>query len=123
MKNTLKQEVCIIANKYIKEKLSRSIAFIKAWALIKTRTLLTKVVGVTQGISQKALHKLATCYNSEDIIVSLQREPLNLYDSNAIEVLAGVKNKGIVKIGYLPRPLANLLAPILGYGYRGKSVI
>ena len=52
-------------------------------------------------------------YRSEDILISLKRDPANLYDSNAVEVWAGVKNKGTVKIGFLPAPLAFVVSRLL----------
>jgi len=121
MKNKIKQEVCIIANTFIKQGVAQSIAFIKAWAVVKGRSLLTKVKGVTFGNSQKALQRLLQ-YNPNDIIVSIEHDKLNLHDSNAIAVNVGIIDKGVVKIGYLPSQLAKSLKPILDMGIEVKTI-
>lgn len=106
---TIRKKVTTMANHFHKMGLTLSQAFIKAWAMIKAGTLKTKVKGVTYGIGQ-ALARLAT-YPVEDIIINLKRDHANLYDPNAIEVYAGVKDKGVVTIGYLPAPLACIVSP------------
>lgn len=109
--NELRRKVMIIGNRLHIKGLSLSEALKRAWKIIKSG-IKTKVKGVTFGNAQKAIEHL-TRYSPEDIIIDLKRDSANLYDSNAIEVYAGVKNKGIVKIGFLPAPLAKVIATLL----------
>lgn len=113
-------KVATMANRLKKMGLSLSEAFKKAWALIKGETIQTKVKGVSYGIGQKALERL-TRYNSERIIVHLDREKDNLFDSNAIAVSVGIQNKGTVKIGYLPAPLAKIISALIDKGIEVKA--
>ncbi len=109
--NELRRKVMIIGNRLHVKGLSLSEALKRAWEIIKSG-ITTKVKGVTFGNAQKAIEHL-TRYSPEDIIIDLKRDSANLYDGNAIEVYAGVKNKGIVKIGFLPAPLAFIISRCL----------
>ena len=52
-------------------------------------------------------------YAAADISVTLERESGNAADSNAVVVIATVKGKGSYQIGYLPRYLAAVVAPLM----------
>ena len=94
---------------------------VKAWALVKMQTIETKATGVTYGKRQKALEHLKR-YNNADITLCLKREKDNTHDSNAIAVIATVKNKGSYCIGYIPRILATFLAPLIDSGKIIQSI-
>lgn len=116
---TIRQNVMRIGNRLHKKGVTLSEALKRAWQIVKSG-ITTKVKGVSFGIGQRALQRLTT-YNPDSVIVSIKRDKGNLYDCNAIEVHAGVQNKGTVKIGYLPAPLAAVLAPCLDMGVQIKS--
>lgn len=88
---------------------------VKAWTLVKMQTIETKATGVTYGKRQKALEHLKR-YNNADIALHLKREKDNTHDSNAIAIIATVKNKGSYCIGYISRILARFLAPLIDSG-------
>lgn len=67
----------------------------------------SKVVGVTYEGRQTAIEKLAG--NEPCRIIP---EPSNPYDANALAVYVA-QDGGIFQIGYLPRELAERVAPIL----------
>lgn len=112
MARTKNSAVMVIANHLVKEGYSRSTAMVKAWILVKLPALLVKVKGVTYGNRQRAIEHL-TRYTPEDIHISLERDAGNSADRNATAVVAAVKGKGSYVMGYLPRPLAALIAPVV----------
>ncbi len=57
-----------------------------------------------------------TRYAPEDITITLQREQGNAADSNAIQIVAAVRNKGKAVIGYINRELAAAIAPLMDKG-------
>lgn len=116
---TTRQNVMRIGNRLHKKGVTLSEALKKAWQIVKSG-ITTKVKGVSYGIGQRALQRL-TAYNHDSVIISIKRDKGNLYDSNAIEVYAGIRDKGTVKIGFLPAPLAALIAPLLDIGVQIKS--
>ena len=117
----IRRKVATTANRLKKMGMSLSAAFKKAWELIKGKTIITKVKGVTFGKGQRILERL-THYQPEQIIVELEREPYNLYDSNAVAVNVGVISKGIVKVGYLPAPLAKIISTLNDKGMTVKAL-
>lgn len=116
---TTRQNVMRIGNRLHKKGVTLSEALKKAWQIVKSG-ITTKVKGVSYGIGQRALQRL-TAYNHDSVIISIKMDKGNLYDSNAIEVYAGIRDKGTVKIGFLPAPLAALIAPLLDIGVQIKS--
>lgn len=108
-----RKTICRVANKLAK-KMSRSEAFKKAWALAK-KEVVEKVAGVTKGLRQRAIERLAN-YPVEQISFSLERETDNEHDPSAIRVIASVKNKGSFCMGYLAAKTAALLAPLMDEG-------
>lgn len=117
--NDNKIKVCVIANHLIKNGENRSTAFKKAWQLVKSETINTKVAGVSFGNRQKVLERL-THYEADNISISLEREASNQFDKNAVAVKVSVKDKGSYIIGYLDRRLASIIAPLIDYG---KNII
>jgi hypothetical protein len=113
--NANKSKVCVIANRLIKQGLTRSGAFRKAWQTVKAETIETKVAGVSYGNRQTALEHLKK-YDSELISVNLKRETANEHDNNAIAVIATVTGKGSYTMGYLPKTLSATIAPLIDYG-------
>ena len=121
MKNTnQKSKVCTIANRLVNQGMSRSEAFLQAWATVKAETVETKVAGVTAGRRQEALERL-TRYEADRISVNLEREATNEHDSNAVAVIVSVEGKGSYTMGYLPRMLAATIAPLIDAGKAVKA--
>ena len=108
--NKTRSKVMTIAKRLVKQGLTRSIATVKAWVIVKATALRTKVKGTSR--RQNALEKLAGV-NPEDISVKLKREPHNAHDSNAVAVYAALRNSRVFFIGYLPKAVASVLAPLM----------
>lgn len=108
--NKTRSKVMTIANRLVKQGLTRSIATVKAWVIVKATALRTKVKGTSH--RQDTLEKLAGV-NPADISVKLKREPHNAHDSNAVAVYAALKDNRVFFIGYLPKFVASVLAPLM----------
>lgn len=108
-------KVMIIANRLVTQGIGRSAAMIKAWVLVRLPLVDTKVAGVTHGRRQTALEHLEQ-YPAELVSVQLRRDAGNTADRNAVAVVATVESKGSYIMGYLPRPLAALVAPLMDTG-------
>ena len=108
--NKTRSKVMTIANSLVKQGLTRSMATLKAWVIVKANALRTKVKGTSR--RQDTLEKLAWI-NPADISVKLKREPHNAYDSNAVAVYAALKDNRVFFIGYLPKAVASVLAPLM----------
>ena len=113
--NILKSKVMTIANRLVKKGQSRSAATIKAWIIAKAEALTTRVTGVSYNNCQKALQAISK-YKPSDISITLKREPHNRYDSNAVAVYAILPNKVCYCIGYLPKAVAFVVAPLIDKG-------
>lgn len=114
----MKSKVMTIANHLVKLGVERSAAMRRAWLTVKLRRIETKAVGVTFGKRQVLLERL-TRYAADNITVQLKRDRLNLFDLNAVQIIAKVRGKGSAVIGYLNRELAAAIAPLLD---KGKEV-
>ncbi|MDE7301730.1 MAG: HIRAN domain-containing protein [Oscillospiraceae bacterium] len=108
--NKTRSKVMTIANRLVKQGLTRSMATIKAWVIVKANALRTKVRGTSR--RQDTLEKLAEV-NPADISVKLKREPRNAHDSNAVAVYAALMDNRVFFIGYLPKAVASVLAPLM----------
>ena len=108
--NKTRSKVMTIANRLVKQGLTRSIATVKAWIIVKANALRTKVKGTSR--RQNALEKLAEV-NPADISIKLKREPRNAHDSNAVAVYAALRDNRVFFIGYLPKAVASVLAPLM----------
>ena len=113
----MKSKVMTIANHLVKQGLSRSAAMVQAWITVKLRRIVTKAAGVTHGNRQMLLHRLAA-YNPEQVSIELHREKENIFDSNAVKVIAAVSGKGKAALGYLNRTLAAVIVPLMDKGKR-----
>lgn len=111
----MKSKVMTIANALVKQGANRSAAMVQAWITVKLHSIETKTAGVTHGNRQKLLARLSR-YSPKDITITLNRESGNIYDSNAVQVVAAVRGKGSAVIGYLNRQLAAAIAPLLDKG-------
>ncbi len=105
-----RSKVMTIANRLVKQGLTRSLAMIKAWIIVKANALRTQGKGTSR--RQNVLEKLAGV-NPADIFVKLKREPRNSHDSNAVAVYAALRDNKVFFIGYLPKAVAAVLAPLM----------
>jgi hypothetical protein len=93
---------------------NRTRAFLRAWAIVKAGGLEIAVKGVTFGNRQEALKRLAV-YSPGQIRAVLVPEPTNPQDGNAVAVMVGVQGgKGLIKLGYVPANLAQVVTAIGG---------
>lgn len=111
--NVIKSKVMTIANRLVKQGMNRRTAMLKAWVIAKASALQVKVKGTSH--RQNELEKLSSV-NPADISVTLRREPHNSHDSNAIAVYAALTNRRVFFIGYLPKAVASVLAPLFDKG-------
>lgn len=109
---SIKKAVCIMANQLHKAGLTLSEAFKKAWRRVKA-TMTFRAAGTTFENRQERLNFLKQ-FKLSDLSVSLEREPANRFDSNAIAIMVHIKpiNRKTV-VGYVPRGLATELAKVL----------
>lgn len=108
----IKSKVMTMANRFVRQGYSRSNAMKKAWGVAKNPDISTKVKGVTMNRRQEAIAHL-TRYSAADISITLERESDNIADNNAVAVIATVKGKGSYKMGYVPKYLAMVIAPLM----------
>ncbi len=111
----LKSKVMTIANRLHKTGMSRTTATVKAWIIAKAEALTTRVTGVSYENRQKAL-KAISKYKPSEISITLKREPHNHYDRNAVAVYATLPNRVCYCIGYLPKAVAFVVAPLIDKG-------
>ena len=116
--NVIKSKVMTIANRLVKQGMNRRAAMLKAWVIAKASALQVKVKGTSR--RQNELEKLSSV-NPADISVTLRREPHNSHDSNAIAVYAALTNHRVFFIGYLPKAIASVLAPLFDKGRKPQA--
>lgn len=117
----IRTSVCTIANNLRRTGLTLSDAFRKAWEQVKETTF--RVKGVTHAGRQQRIAYLDN-FRKDDLQVGFIREKENAFDKNAVAVLVMIKSlKKYTKVGYLPRVLAERLAPVLDKGIRFKGEI
>jgi len=104
--------ICRTANHLTTTGMSRSDAFKAAWLMAKKGGI-SKVAGVTQGLRQKLIQRL-TAYQPEQVTIALRRDKANIFDPNAIAVVATVEGRGSAVIGFIPALAALMLARIMG---------
>ena len=117
----MKSKVLTLANKLVGQGWNRKMAMIKAWVIIKTGQLESKVAGISLPNRQRATERL-TRYNPKSINITLKRDYTNKYDSNAVAVLASVNGSQCYQMGYLPQGLAMYIAPLMDAGKAVESV-
>lgn len=76
----------------------------------------SKARGTTFGNRQDVLRRLNR-YSPSDIGLYFEREPNNEFDTNAIKIVAVVRNHGSAIVGYVSKDLASGLAPMLDEGH------
>jgi len=116
----IRKQVAIIANKINKKINDLSEAFRRAWQIVKRRSVLSKVAGVTVSNRQAALRKLAK-HEAGTVNVTLERETDNIHDPNAVKVNVSVGSGAVYHLGYIPADFAAVLAPLLDKGLEIKS--
>lgn len=110
-----RKAVCIMANALRKNGYTLSQAFRKAWRRIK-QGMTFRAAGVTFNRGQEKLQFLAN-YKPEDIRITLEPEPDNHYDLNAIRIVAHITPiKRYTTIGYIPKALSGELSRVVNKG-------
>ena len=102
--------ICRTANHLASTGMTRSDAFKAAWLMAKKGSI-SKVAGVTHSNRQQLIGRL-TSYQPEQITITLRRDTANIFDPNAIAVVATVEGKGSAVIGYIPALAALKLAKL-----------
>jgi hypothetical protein len=111
----IRKMVCIMANELHRAGLSLSEAFKKAWRRVKV-SMRMKVAGTTFCNRQQVLRWMDQ-FTTDQISVTLEREPENKADSKAIRIVAHVAAVGKrAVIGYIPKVVNAELAKIMDAG-------
>lgn len=118
----VRKAVCIMANELKKLGYSLSQAFKKAWAQVKN-TMKVRAAGTTFENRQERLQFLKQ-FHLSDLTVTLEREPDNEFDSNAIRIVVHIKpiSRRTV-IGYVPKGLARELSKVIDMGILVKATL
>ena len=117
MKKELKSKVMSFGNR-LSSRMDRHDAFVKAWQIVKAGGLELAVKGVSFGVRQEALRRLAR-YGSEQVRAFIVPEPANAVDRKAAAVMAGVQyGRGLFCIGYVPAEYAPAAAGMKVAGLR-----
>ena len=116
----VRKVVCIVANELKKLGYSLSQAFKKAWTQVKN-TIKVRAAGTTFENRQERLQFLKQ-FHLNDLNVTLEREPDNDFDSNAIKIVIHIKpiSRRTV-IGYIPKELARELSKVIDMGIQVKA--
>lgn len=86
----IRKAVCIMANQLKKAGYSLSEAFRKAWRRVKL-SMTIRAAGTSFENRQERLSFLKQ-FNPEDLSVTLEREPDNRYDPNAIRIVVHIRS-------------------------------
>lgn len=116
----IRKAVCIMANELKKSGYSLSQAFKKAWKRIKL-SMTIRAAGTTFENRQERIQFIQQ-FKPQDLSVTLEREPNNTYDSNAIKIVVHILS--IAKktvIGYIPKDLARELTRVIEAGIQIKA--
>lgn len=113
--------ICRTANHLTATGMNRSDAFKAAWMMAKKGGV-SKVAGVTHSNRQQLISRLTT-YQPEQITVTLRRDKENIFDPNAIAVVAAVEGKGSAVVGYIPALTAIKLARLMDVGITVKAML
>ncbi len=116
----IRKAVCIMANELKKAGYSLSQAFKKAWKRVKL-SMTIRAAGTTFENRQERI-QFVQQFKPEDLSVTLEREPNNAYDSNAIKIvihILSIAKKTIV--GYIPKGIAGELAKVIDSGIQIKA--
>lgn len=116
----VRKAVCAMANQLKKAGYSLKEAFKKAWQRVKL-TMTIRAAGTTFENRQERLQFLKQ-FKPEDLTVTLEREPRNKFDGNAIQIVVHIKpihRKTI--IGYVPKGLTRELSKVIDMGILVKA--
>ncbi len=116
----IRKAVCIMANELKKVGYSLSQAFKKAWKRVKL-SMTIKAAGTTFENRQECI-QFVQQFKPEDLSVTLEREPNNIHDTNAIKIIIhilSIAKKAV--IGYIPKGLAGELAKVIDAGIQIKA--
>ena len=116
----VRKAVCAMANELKKAGYTLSEAFKKAWSRVKL-TMTIRAAGTTFENRQERLNFLRQ-FKPEDLTVTLEREPENRFDRNAIRIVVHIlpiSRKTVV--GYVPKGLARELSRVLDMGVQVKA--
>lgn len=104
----------VLAHSLRKEKgWTMSVALRWAWKMIRSDVVIN-VAGVTFGRRQEAIERLLR-YSVRRVVFTLRHTP-NPADENAVAVDVTVIGKGTAQVGFLPRNVAAIIAPLLDHG-------
>ena len=111
-----------MANELKKLGYSLSQAFKKAWAQVKN-TMKVRATGTSFENRQERLQFLRQ-FHLKDLTVTLEREPDNEFDSNAIQIVVHIKpiSRRTI-IGYVPKELAVELSKVIDMGIPVKAAL
>lgn len=118
----MRKAVCIMANELKKSGYSLSKAFKIAWKWVKT-SITVRAAGTSFENRQERLRYLKQ-FHSDDLSVTLEREPENQYNSNAIQIIVHIKSicrKTV--IGYVPKLMAKELSKVIDAGIQVKGML
>ncbi len=116
----IRKAVCIMANELKRSGYSLSQAFKKAWKRAKL-SIIIRAAGTTFENRQERIQFIQQ-FKPEDLSVTLEREPNNIYDTNAIKIvihILSIAKKAV--IGYIPKGLAGDLAKVIDAGIQIKA--
>ncbi len=108
----MRKAVCTMANELKRAGYSLSDAFKKAWQRVKF-SMAVRAKGTSFGNRQECLGFLKR-FRLDDLSVTLEKEPGNQFDSNAIRIVVHIHpiSKKII-IGYIPKGLARELSKVM----------
>ena len=110
---TVRREVTTMANRINRKFHNLSMSFRKAWAIVKCKMLVCKVTGTSFKNRQEALRRIEKyAKTGANIQVAFDREVNNLNDTNPIKVNVSVNGSKEYHLGYLPKGVADYIAPI-----------
>lgn len=116
----IRKVVCIMANELKKAGYSLSEAFKKAWQRVKL-SMNVRARGTSFGNRQECLGFIKQ-FRPDDLSVTLEKEPGNKFDSNAIRIVVHIHpiSKKTI-IGYIPKGLARALSKVIATGVEVKT--
>jgi len=116
----IRRAVCIMANELHKTGLTLSQAFKKAWRRVK-ESMTIRAAGTAFGNRQERLAYIAQ-FKPNELQVTLQREPENSYDQDAVKVFITVLPiRKYTQVGYLPKSLSKEVAKVMDAGVDLKA--
>lgn len=116
----MRKAVCAMVNELKKQGYSLSGAFKKAWSRVKL-SMTIRATGTTFGNRQERLQFLKQ-FKPEDLTVTLEREPNNQYDKNAIQIVVHILSLAKkTMIGYVPKGLTRELSKVIDMGIPVKA--